>query len=97
MMLRLIADITNCVTYDMERHCTDSVVPPGLSSRFEQIPGTPLRLRAGLLSVVPTGTLFIKGLVGPLLRCVSVVAFDKSFDDELKMILKRHGIAAWGK
>ena len=42
MMLRLITDI--------ERHGRNSVVPAGLSSRVEQVPGTPLTLRAGLLS-----------------------------------------------
>ncbi len=36
--------------YDIERHCKDSVVPAGLLSRMEQVPGTPLTLRAGLLS-----------------------------------------------
>ncbi len=38
------------LVYDIERHCKDSVVPAGLLSRMEQLPGTPPTLRAGLLS-----------------------------------------------
>jgi hypothetical protein len=38
------------LVYDGENHCADSVVPAGLSSRVEPGPGTPLTLRAGLLS-----------------------------------------------